>query len=104
MVFFFFFFFFFFLLFFLLTSHLTQLGFHIFHCKFGRLNQNQACSTNNIALKQDNGWKLEILDLISRGSVTVYYPCSENKGADQLPSYCKADLHLCFRIQRLVFS
>ena len=28
----------------------------------------------------------------------LYYPCSENKGADQLFSYCAADLHLCFRI------
>ena len=28
----------------------------------------------------------------------LYYPCSENKGADQLPSYCEADLHLCFHI------
>ena len=26
------------------------------------------------------------------------YPCSENKGADQLCSYCEADLRLCFRI------
>ena len=26
------------------------------------------------------------------------YPCSENKGADQLRSYCAADLRLCFRI------
>ena len=24
----------------------------------------------------------------------LYYLCSENKGADQLRSYCKADLHL----------
>ena len=24
--------------------------------------------------------------------------CNENKGADQLRSYCEADLHLCFRI------
>ena len=33
------------------------------------------------------------------------YPCSENKGADQLHSYCEADLCLCFRICRLlVFS
>ena len=28
----------------------------------------------------------------------MYYPCSENKGADQLRSYCEADLRLCFRI------
>ena len=32
----------------------------------------------------------------------VYYPGSENKGADQLRSYCEADLHLCFRICRLL--
>ena len=35
----------------------------------------------------------------------LYYPCSENKGADQLRSYCEADLRLCFRICKvLVFS
>ena len=28
----------------------------------------------------------------------LYYPCSENKGADQLCVYPEADLHLCFRI------
>ena len=28
----------------------------------------------------------------------LYYQSSENKGADQLRSYCKADLRLCFRI------
>ena len=27
----------------------------------------------------------------------LYYPCSENKGADQLRGYRKADLRLCFR-------
>ena len=33
------------------------------------------------------------------------YPCSENKGADQLRSYCEADLRLCFRIgKNPVFS
>ena len=26
----------------------------------------------------------------------MYYPCSENKGADQLRSYFEADLRLCF--------
>ena len=30
----------------------------------------------------------------------MYYPCSENKGPDQLRSYCEADLHLCFRIRQ----
>ena len=34
-----------------------------------------------------------------------YYPCSENKGADQLRGYREADLHLCFRIcKKPVFS
>ena len=33
------------------------------------------------------------------------YPCSENKGADQLHDYCETDLRLCFRIcKMLVFS
>ena len=34
-----------------------------------------------------------------------YYPCSENKGADQLRGYREADLHLCFQICKIpVFS
>ena len=28
----------------------------------------------------------------------LHYPYSETKGADQLRSYCAADLRLCFRI------
>ena len=28
----------------------------------------------------------------------LYYPCGENKGADQLRGYREADLRLCFRI------
>ena len=32
----------------------------------------------------------------------LYYLSSENRGADQLRSYCKADLRLCFRICRLL--
>ena len=32
----------------------------------------------------------------------LHYPCSENKGADQLRSYCEADLRLCFRLCRLL--
>ena len=31
----------------------------------------------------------------------MYYSSSENKGADQLRSYCEADLRLCFRLYRL---
>ena len=35
----------------------------------------------------------------------LYYPCSENKGADQLRGYREADLRLCFRIcKTLVLS
>ena len=35
----------------------------------------------------------------------MYYPCSENKGADQVRGHRKADLHLCFRIcKKPVFS
>ena len=32
----------------------------------------------------------------------LYYPSSENKGADQLRSYCEADLCLWFRLFRLL--
>ena len=31
----------------------------------------------------------------------MYYPSSENKGADQLRGYREADLRLCFRLCRL---
>ena len=34
----------------------------------------------------------------------MYYPCSENKGADQLRGYREADLRLCFRICKSRFS
>ena len=34
----------------------------------------------------------------SKKQIYSIYPCSENKGADQLRSYCEADLRLCFRI------
>ena len=35
----------------------------------------------------------------------LYYPCSENKGADQLRTYCAADMPLCFRTcKKPVFS
>ena len=35
----------------------------------------------------------------------MYYPCSENKDADQLHGHREADLRLCFRIcKKPVFS
>ena len=50
----------------------------------------------------EDGWRLEISDLGSRGND---YPYSENKGADQLRGYREADLRLCFRIcKKPVFS
>ena len=33
----------------------------------------------------------------------LYDLCSDSKGADQLCSYCTADLRLCFRIFKLLF-
>ena len=32
----------------------------------------------------------------------LYYPSSENKGADQLRGYREADLRLCFRLCKLL--
>ena len=34
----------------------------------------------------------------------LYYPSSENKGADQLRIYCEADLRLCFAYADCWFS
>ena len=45
--------------------------------------------------KMDRAWKFWIYKLEE-----LHYPCSENKGADQLRSYCEADLRLCFRLCR----
>ena len=33
----------------------------------------------------------------------MFYPYSDNKGADQLRGYREADLRLCFRLCRLLF-
>ena len=41
----------------------------------------------------EDSWRLEISDLEG-----LYYPCSENKDADQLRGYREADLRPCFRI------
>ena len=41
-----------------------------------------------------------VLILERRG--IALYPYSENKGADQLCSYCTADLHLCFCLSILL--
>ena len=46
-----------------------------------------------------------LMDSCKNALEGLYYPCSENKGADQLCGYCEADLRLCFRIcKKPVFS
>ena len=42
--------------------------------------------------------KVRILKFWVEVKEELYYPSSENKGADQLCSYCEADLWLCFCI------
>ena len=61
-----------------------------------RSDTNQAVQPQKMA----TGLKFRI-----KGEAGLYYPCSENEGADQLCSYHKADLRLCFRIcKKPVFS
>ena len=61
-----------------------------------RSDTNQAVH----AQKNARDWNFWIYKVVE-----VFYPCSENKGADQLRSYYEADLCLCFRICRLlIFS
>ena len=63
--------------------------FRVFH----QVRYKPGCTTT------EDGWRLEISDLEG-----VYYPCSQNKGADQLRGYREADLRakqicvFCFRI------
>ena len=56
---------------------------------------NQAVQPQKIA----RGLKFRIQEVEG-----LYYPFSENEGADQLRSYCAADLRLCFRICKSRFS
>ena len=56
--------------------------------------------TNRAVLQSQKivrGWKFWISKVEE-----LYYPCSENKGTDQLRSYCEADLRLCFHLCRLL--
>ena len=43
----------------------------------------------------EDGKRLEIFYLKVE---ELCYPCSKNKGASQISSYCEAELRLCFRI------
>ena len=57
--------------------------------------------TNQAVHATEDGYRLEISDLESRGILL----CSKNKGADQLRGNREADLRLCFRIcKMLAFS
>ena len=38
------------------------------------------------------------LDIFYLKLEELYYPCSKNKGASQIRSYCEAELRLCFRM------
>ena len=68
-------------------------------CVFGfptKSDTNRAVQPQKIA----RGLKFRILEVEG-----LYYPCSENKGADQLLGYREANLRLCFRIcKKPVFS
>ena len=48
----------------------------------------------------EDGWRLEILDLKVEG---LYFPCSENKGTDQLPLTSKVVCVLVFHLQKAGF-
>ena len=55
--------------------------------------------TNQAVQSQKQARSLKFWSKIEK---ELYYPSSENKGTDQLRSYCEADLCLCFRICRLL--
>ena len=48
-------------------------------------------------LKMARGLKFRIKEVEG-----LLYPCSENKGADQLRGYREADLRLCFRVYKML--
>ena len=60
-----------------------------------RINTNWAVQSQKL-VRGLKFWIEKIEDL--------YYMCNKNKGADQLRSYCKADMRLCFRICKLLIS
>ena len=82
--------------------------------RIGCINELPRGKTNNVVSEQvrhkpactstENSQRLEISDLSRRGIVQLYYPSNENNGADQLRSYCEADLRLCFRHADCWFS
>ena len=59
------------------------------------------CNTNWAVQPQKIARALEFRIKAVKG---LYYLCSENKGADQMPGYHAADLPLCFHICKSRFS
>ena len=55
--------------------------------------------TNQAVQSQKQARSLKFWTLVEE---ELYYPSSENKGADQLLGYREADLRLCFRLCRLL--
>ena len=63
---------------------------------------SEQADTNRAIQPQKMARGLKFRLLVEEG---LFYPCNENKGADQLCGYRTADLRLCFRIcKKLVFS
>ena len=61
-----------------------------------------------VSTRSDTNWLVQsqkrarILKFRIKVEEELYYPSSENKGADQLRGYREADLRLCFRLCRLL--
>ena len=55
--------------------------------------------TNRVVQAQKQARSLKFWGYVEE---ELYYPSNENKGADQLRGYRKADLRLCFRLCRLL--
>ena len=63
------------------------------------IRDSDQSDTNRSAQSRKQARSLKFLVYVEK---KLYYPCSENKGADQLRSFCEADLYLCFRLCRLL--
>ena len=97
-----------------LKSSLGQ-GLHLYILKAAETGEliEMRCEKNGFQIPTRSDTKLpvqlqkqaRILKFQIKEQEKLYYRCCENKGADQLRSYCETDLHLCFRIgKNPVFS
>ena len=62
-----------------------------------RFDTNRAVQSQ----KMVRGWKFLIQKV---GELYYMHPYSDNKDADQIRSYCEADLRLCIRLCRFLVS